>query len=172
MKAFQKINEWIVKIYGTVSLIFVAFMTIIIAIQVFYRYVLNIGLVWTDESARFLCIWACMLGSAILIFEDEHIKITLFEDTFPAFRRPFHLVQRILILIYAGFMVYLAFDCLGLPAAASTSPAMKAPMMLVYIVYPFFSIAALIHALWHLLTWIKPEYEQKPHDAMGEEGAL
>ena len=169
MKAFQKINEWIVKIYGTVSLIFVAFMTIIIAIQVFYRYVLNIGLVWTDESARFLCIWVCMLGSAILIFEDEHIKITLFEDTFPAFRRPFQLIQRILILVYAGFMIYLAIDCLGLAAAAASSPAMKAPMILVYIVYPLFAVAAFIHAVWHLVLWGKPGYSGQDPELPGEE---
>jgi len=169
MKAFQKLNVWITKVFGTISLAFVALMTITIVIQVFYRYVLNTGLVWTDETARFLNIWVCMLGAAILVFDDAHIKVSLFEDTWAFLRRPFQLLQRILILVYSLFMLYLAIDCLSLPAASAASPAMKAPMMLVYIVYPFFGAAAVIHSVWRILVWFKPEYDLVA--TVGEEDA-
>ena len=110
-----------------------------------------------------------MLGSAVLIFEDDHIKITLFEDTFPALQRPLQLIQRILILIYTSFMAYLAIDCLGLAAAAASSPAMKIPMILVYIVYPLFAVAAFIHAVWHLVLWMKPSCGTDTPEKHGEE---
>ena len=39
----------------------------IMVLQIAFRYVLNAPLVWTEEAARYLYIWACYLGAAVAL---------------------------------------------------------------------------------------------------------
>ena len=57
-------------------------MTIIIALQVFYRYILNDPLSWTEEIARYLMIWICFLGSAMALKYGEHISVSFIQERF------------------------------------------------------------------------------------------
>ena len=60
-----------------------AAMTVIIATQVFYRYILNQPLAWTEEIARYLMIWVTFLGSAMAVKYGEHIGVTFIVERFP-----------------------------------------------------------------------------------------
>lgn len=57
-------------------------MTIIITLQVFYRYILNDPLSWTEEIARYLMIWICFLGSAMALKYGEHISVSFVRERF------------------------------------------------------------------------------------------
>jgi TRAP-type transport system small permease protein len=57
-------------------------MTVIIALQVFYRYILNDPLSWTEEIARYLMIWICFLGSAMALKYGEHISVSFIQERF------------------------------------------------------------------------------------------
>jgi TRAP-type C4-dicarboxylate transport system permease small subunit len=53
-------------------------MCISIILQVLFRYALQIIAPWTEELARFACIWTVFLGSAVCFDERAHIKIDFF----------------------------------------------------------------------------------------------
>lgn len=64
---------------GTLMVILVAVMVA----QVFFRYVLNSSLTWSEEVAVFLMIWVVFLGSAILVRRWEHVQIPTIVEACP-----------------------------------------------------------------------------------------
>jgi TRAP-type transport system small permease protein len=46
-------------------------------LQIVFRYVLAVVAPWTEELARFACIWAVFLGTAVCFEEGTHIKLDL-----------------------------------------------------------------------------------------------
>lgn len=74
-------------------------MVILVAImvaQVFFRYVLNSSLTWSEEVAVYLMIWVVFLGSAILVRRWAHVHIPTLVEICPAgIRIPLILFTRI-----------------------------------------------------------------------------
>lgn len=70
-------------------------------LQVFFRYVLNSPLIWSEELVRFLVVWMCLVGSAVSNFDDDHMTINLIVEKFP---RPvqfaLYTVRQTLIIIF------------------------------------------------------------------------
>lgn len=54
---------------------FLCLMTVLIIMQVFYRYALNDPLTWSEELARLCMIWLGFLGSAVALSRGTHIRI-------------------------------------------------------------------------------------------------
>ncbi|MFH1933057.1 MAG: TRAP transporter small permease [Pseudomonadota bacterium] len=50
--------------------------TVDIILGVFFRYVLNRSLQWSEEAGVYAMIWMVFLGSALLMRNSEHISIT------------------------------------------------------------------------------------------------
>lgn len=53
----------------------VASFSVLICAQVFYRYVLNSSLVWSEELVQFILLWTVMFGSAIAADRGAHIAL-------------------------------------------------------------------------------------------------
>jgi TRAP-type C4-dicarboxylate transport system permease small subunit len=51
--------------------------------QILFRYVFNAPLVWTEELARYLYVWACWLGAAVALRRGNHIVVALVTDRLP-----------------------------------------------------------------------------------------
>ncbi len=59
-KASFLINQWIEYLLFGMGFT----MALIVAVQVFCRYVLNQSLFWSEELARFLLVWLTFLGAS------------------------------------------------------------------------------------------------------------
>lgn len=51
---------------------------VVLAIQIFYRFVLSSPLTWTDETSRFLLVWLTFMAAGWVTARDEHIAMNLF----------------------------------------------------------------------------------------------
>jgi tripartite ATP-independent transporter DctM subunit len=69
------------------------------------RYVFSLPIVWIDEVASFSFLWLAMLGSAIAIDRNEHLRLTLFLGMFPERMRGF--VNTCALLVVATFLIVL-----------------------------------------------------------------
>jgi TRAP-type C4-dicarboxylate transport system permease small subunit len=52
-------------------------------LQVTFRYALNTPLVWTEELARILYIWACYLGAPVALRRGNHVTIVFVLERLP-----------------------------------------------------------------------------------------
>ena len=64
-----------------------AIMAVIVAITVaavWWRYVLNSPIAWTEQVSNMLFVWTVFLGSAVLYREKLHIGVDMFVNMLPA----------------------------------------------------------------------------------------
>ena len=105
-------------------------MTILILLQVFFRFVIYMPFPWSEEAARYLMIWMGMLGSVVALDQGRHIGVDFFMDKLPA------RAGRILrILVQAAMAAFLALMFrqgieLCLFNVDQQSPAMEISMLI------------------------------------------
>lgn len=119
----------------------------IVVLQVFFRYVLNSSLGWSEEAARYLFIWAAVLGfsscvQARRLFSFEMIAAALP----PAGRR---VCSALFVLAAAVFLWVLIVDGGTLVAGTmtQTSPAIGVPMAAPYAALPVGGVLIALHLL-------------------------
>ncbi len=69
--------------FESLSTFFLVCILIIVVLQVFFRYVARIVVPWTEEGARYLCIWMVFLGGVAGIAKEAHIRITFILERVP-----------------------------------------------------------------------------------------
>jgi tripartite ATP-independent transporter DctM subunit len=92
------------------SALLVAIIVLLLA-GVISRYVFSIPVVWIDEVASLCFLWLAMLGSAIALDRNEHLRLTLFLNMMP--ERAQRFVETFGLLVIATFLLSLiapAFD--------------------------------------------------------------
>lgn len=67
--------------------VLLAGMVIMILSQVFFRYVLNDSLPWTEEMAKFAMVWIAFLVAPWVYRQDLNVAIHMFADAFPILLR-------------------------------------------------------------------------------------
>ena len=74
-------------------------MTVVVAVAVFYRYVLGDSLVWYDEFASFLLVWLTFVGAVAVTRRRRHIGFDLLvERSTPGTRHVLEIVGELLVL--------------------------------------------------------------------------
>ena len=138
-------------------------MCISLILQVVFRYVLQIIAPWTEELARFACIWSTFLGAAICFEERAHIKID-FVIAKVSRKATSNILLLIDIIVTSTFIVVVFYGSillLGI-AGADTATTLPIRMWLVYLVLPISmgSIAIFgILRLWEATAGTKNETE-------------
>lgn len=76
----RKSSEVINNFISLLCLVFMAGMTFVVLLGVFFRYVLRMPLSWTEELSRYMMIWAASLAVSIGIKEKGHVGLTVLYD--------------------------------------------------------------------------------------------
>ena len=109
MKQFLgKVKFWMDKFLSIACAVLLSFMTILVLIQVFSRYVLNSPVAFTEELVRYSLIWTGFIGAAYAFSTREHMSLTLVRDKFTGKAHTALLVaidSLILLLAEMGVMV-------------------------------------------------------------------
>lgn len=104
----------------------------VMALGVFFRYVLNDSLSWTEEVARYGLVYITYLGCATGIRRRSHIRIDLIERVLPArLERPLAILVDLLTFAFLAIMLVLTWRIIDI-LWASRSTAVQIPMGWVY----------------------------------------
>lgn len=74
--------EWLLKI---ICAALAGALTIVIFLQVFYRFVLRAPLVWSEEMALFLFQWTVFMGAALAVKQRSHFGLVEIVGVLPRF---------------------------------------------------------------------------------------
>jgi TRAP-type C4-dicarboxylate transport system permease small subunit len=66
--------EEILLVFLLLLMVFLGFL------QIFFRNVVSIGIIWVDPLQRHLVLWVALLGASIATREDRHITIDLLQN--------------------------------------------------------------------------------------------
>lgn len=83
----------------------VALIAACVCLQVFSRYVLNIGLVWTEDVAMFAMTWAVYFGASMAVHEKFHVRMMASVMVLPMGGAL--LISVLADLVWAAFLVFM-----------------------------------------------------------------
>ncbi len=152
----QKISSVITKIVKVLLVIFFAYMVLSLGLEVISRYIFKHSFFWANESARYIMIWLIFFGAAEIMFNDEHIKVTVIEDLLKCkARKVLNIVQDVVGLIMSVMMVSYSFPQVQL-AAKAVSSNMNINMGIVYAVFPVATILMAVAYLFRIVIKLAP----------------
>jgi TRAP-type C4-dicarboxylate transport system permease small subunit len=150
-KLSRAVNKWIEYSLFGLGLS----MSIIVAVQVFCRYVLNHSLFWSEELARYLLVWLTFLGASVAYYRGMHPGIDVVYARLPDTIRKaaavtVHLLSMALFAIMIIFGIKFAYFI-----RHQISPALYLPKWLVYAIIPLSGTVFMLHGLIFFLDEIK-----------------
>ncbi len=83
MKGIRKLQAGVAKASMATAAVIMATVAIAIFANVFCRFVLKIGLMWVDQYARYMLIWAVFLAANVLIYKDELMRVDFLDEIWP-----------------------------------------------------------------------------------------
>lgn len=134
-----------------------AAMSIIVLLQVVFRFLIHVPFPWSEELARYLMIWMGMLGAFVALRQGRHIGVGVFVD-----RLPPSLGSKVRVtvqLITIGFLAIVARFGFSLASlnAGQLSPAMRIPMTFPYLAIPVGSCLMILELIRGLLEELAGE---------------
>ena len=129
---------------------------------IFFRYVLNSSLYWSDEIVRYLFVWLTFLGAAVAVRDKAHIRVEFFIEKMPAKLR--FGIKKINDFLFLAFLLFLTIGGFiwVFKLSGSYSPALSLPLnWLFYAALPTASFIAFVYAFRQL----KSDFQNKSNPA-------
>ncbi len=131
---------------------------LIILVAVFFRYVVNHSLFWSDEIVRYLFVWFTLLGAVLVLRDRHHIRVEYFVEHMPAgLRRAVECAGLVLILAFNIFLVVGGMLWVRETSGAVT-PALGLPLNWVY--YAALPITAALGCWFAVRRLLAGEYAE------------
>ncbi len=78
-------------------------------LQVFFRYVLEMPLQWTEELARLMCVLTTYFGGVVVLLAREHIRVDILDGVLSG--RAADILAMIVDVLIAWFLLSVAYGC-------------------------------------------------------------
>jgi C4-dicarboxylate transporter DctQ subunit len=138
--------------------VLLAVVVVIVLVQVFGRYVLQMSLSWPEELARYVLVWLMIFGAAAAAAARSQIVVDTFLELVPArVRRILEAVSALAGLVAVLLLVWTSQSLLSGPASRSTSPATGIPSFWIYLAIPIGGALLALFALSELVRLLRGE---------------
>ncbi len=139
------------KALEVTTVVLVAFITILVTLEVVLRGLFDQSLVVVDEGARYLMIWIVMLAGALVSQTDEHIRIEMIPGrTSFAVRKALRIASQLLVMLF--LVVFIAASLTILPGmAGDRTVTLGITMFPIYLALPVGGALMLLVTAWN--TW-------------------
>ena len=134
-----------VRICSALLCVLGALMSLIIFLQVFFRFVVYVPFPWSEECARYMMVWMAMLGSVVALRWGRHIGVRVLVEKIPGQGYDRFIVP----LVQVGMIVFLVIlvrQGINLMALNmyQRSPAMEVPMFIPYLSLPIGALMMIV----------------------------
>jgi TRAP-type C4-dicarboxylate transport system permease small subunit len=143
IKSVDRFNKAMLYLTGVMLLV----MSVVIAYQVFSRFILGASLSWSEELARYLMAWLVFLGAAIAIRKSELIGVeALVSVASDNIKKVLKLLVYLVCFGFSIFLIVKGFEILDV-VKNQRSPAMRIPMTWVYAAIPVCGIIMALNSI-------------------------
>lgn len=154
MKTLDKVVS---KIEELIAVIGLSAMTIITLVAVFFRYVLQSPIIWSEEAARYLMVWSTMLGISIATRQKAHLGIDIFISMAPKkAQRLLEILSTLMMIVMFVFLVIISIVFIRSALRTNNvSPMLRIPFYIIYLALPIgFGLSA-VRSVQDLVDVIK-----------------
>jgi len=147
----RSVNHWVE--YVLFGLGFA--MSVVVAVQVFFRYALNNSLFWSEELARYLLVWLTFLGASVAYHRNIHPGIDIFYARMPtSIQKTISLFIHVISTVLFGVMIFYGVQ-FSYFVRLQISPALYLPKWVVFSIIPLSGIIFMIHGVTFLVNEIR-----------------
>ena len=130
-------------------------MAILVAVQVFCRYILNSSLFWSVEVARYMLVWLSFFGATVAYYHHLHPGVDVLTSRLSAVKQQIsqlvvHLISMVLALVMVISGTQFAWF-----VRMQISPALGLPKWIILAVIPLSGTVLFFYALTFLVQTIK-----------------
>lgn len=138
-------------------------MTVVVFLQVFFRFVVKGSLPWSEELARYVMVWAVFFGASMGAKSGAHIGVEAFVNLFPVgLKRAMIIVSAVFTQIFCVFVFVLSLQVvIRIYEMEQVSPAMEIPMYWAYLAVPVGAVLMSIRFLQASVAKWKSDGEVK-----------
>lgn len=147
----RRLLRWSDSVLLRVSAACFGGLLVCVILQVFFRYVLQLSLVWSEEVAVYLFIWGSLIAAAIVVGSNDHFVISVVFDLLPArVRRIFDVGITVFCTAFALVVAWKGSEW-SWRMWSDLSPVLQITQGGVYAVIPLTAVYMLIHLINRLM---------------------
>ncbi|MBW2328795.1 MAG: TRAP transporter small permease [Deltaproteobacteria bacterium] len=132
-------------------------MAILVAVQVFCRYILNSSLFWSEELARYMLVWLSFFGATVAYYRNLHPGVDALTSRLSAAKR--RISQQLVYVTTMGLAMIMVIS--GTQFAwfvrMQISPALSIHKWIILIVIPLSGTLLFVYALTFFLKTLQQE---------------
>lgn len=109
MRHIAAFRRQVYVFFETIAITFFLVMLLSSLVQVFFRYILNAPLMWTEELARLMAVGTTYFGSVVVLIAREHIRVDVIDPLLGL--RTTAVLAVVGDILMAWFLASVAFGC-------------------------------------------------------------
>jgi len=152
MSILRVIAKWLDRMVAATAVVLLIASLIVTSAGVFWRYLLNDSISWSEELGRFLLVWISFLGAAMAAYRGSHIAINFVFERLPhGMQLWLSRTVDILIIVFLGALAVSGTKMLPL-MHGRIAPTLLIPMDIPYLIMPVSTTIFAFHVLVRMLT--------------------
>ncbi|MDQ8729273.1 TRAP transporter small permease subunit [Bradyrhizobium sp. LHD-71] len=152
MSAIVRSMGFLARRAENVAAVMLATMFVAFIIQIFFRYVANFPIGWTQELSVVLWLWLVLFGAAFVVREREEIRFdVIYGAVGPGARRVMCVITAVALVMLYGVSLPAVIDYVSFMKVEKTA-YLKIRFDWLYSIYVVFVVAVIIRYLW--LGWL------------------
>lgn len=167
MKTLKKIIN---NIEEYISSVLLGAMVLLIFLQIIFRFVLNLPLRWTEETARYAMILLIYLSACSGVKKEKHIRIEAIHNALPQKAAlVYWVISNIIWMLFNLVMIVYGINMAGyIYSTGQVSPVLHLPMGILYMVIPVCFTIMEIRIVQLVVARIKEETTKRIANDGGE----
>jgi len=126
-------------------------MALLVAVQVFFRYVLNSSLFWSEELARYMLVWLSFFGATVAYYRNLHPGVDTLNTMLPRQHQRLTRITVDLVAMALGAVMVISGTQFAWFVRMQISPALSINKWIVLIIIPLSGVIFFIYALLFFL---------------------
>lgn len=161
MKGLKRVSHTVNKAVSYTGIGMFVVLVFACVMQVFFRFVLNNSLSWTEELARYLFVWMHLIGASLLIEDNGHATVTVILDLLHGkARKAVNILIEAIILIDGTLMLYSGV-IVSYRSRTNVSTAMSIPMWVINLSVAVSGALLMFQAIVQIAVYLSDKAEKK-----------
>jgi TRAP-type C4-dicarboxylate transport system permease small subunit len=169
----ERANLFVINLAKYLLGLIIVAQVLMVSCTVFFRYVLNSPLSWSDELATFMLIYITFLGSYIATSKGKLARIDFLTNRPGILGKSANTLGRLITLSIVGVVCYYGFQLMfSRTIMSQKSPSLRLPMVTVFAVLPITMFLVFVSETAALIRIFLPRTpdERLPRDNILDRG--
>jgi TRAP-type C4-dicarboxylate transport system permease small subunit len=130
-------------------------MAVLVAVQVFCRYVLNSSLFWSEELARYMLVWLSFFGATVAYYRNLHPGVDTITSRLSVSKQRISRLLVHVITMSLGVIMLISGTQFAWFVRMQVSPALSIHKWIILSVIPFSGVLFFVYALLFFLKTLQ-----------------